>query len=136
LLVVVWDENDFDFTHSNNIPMVIDGGPRLVQPGVNNSDVNHFDLLKTLEGYYGLAPTGLAATADGLPSNGGGKLIKQPVAEAQQTLGDGNHTADIALLRNYMASSFATSSDGQGGTLISEAAQGGSQPPLIAQPHV
>jgi acid phosphatase len=136
LLVVVWDENDFDFTDSNNIPMVIDGDPRLVQPGVNNSDVNHFDLLKTLEGYYGLAPTGLAATADGLPSNGGGKLIKQPVAEAQQTLGDGNHTADIALLRNYMASSFATSSDGQGGTLISEAAQGGSQPPLIAQPHV
>src|SRR5262249_11764799 len=46
------------------------------------------------------------------------------------------NTADIALLRNYMASSFATSSDGQGGTLISEAAQGGSQPPLIAQPHV
>src|SRR5262249_19638533 len=78
-------------------------------------------------------PTGLAATADGLPSNGGGKLIKQPVAE--DALGEGNHTADIALLRNYMASSFAASSDGHGGTLISEAAQGGSQPPLITQPH-
>src|SRR5262249_28100674 len=67
------------------------------------------------------------------PQTGGGKLIKQPVAE--DALGEGNHTADIALLRNYMASSFAASSDGHGGTLISEAAQGGSQPPLITQPH-
>jgi len=113
--------------------MVIDGDPRLVQPGVNNSDVNHFDLLKTLEGYYALAPTGLAATADGLPTNGGGKLIKEPVTEDAH--GDGNRAADIALLRNFMASSFATSTDGHGGTLISEAAQGGSQPPLITQPH-
>jgi Phosphoesterase family len=77
LLVTVWDENDFDFSNPNNIPMVIDGDPRLVQPGVNSSDVNHFDLLKTLESFYGLAPTGLAATAEGLPANG--KLLPDPV---------------------------------------------------------
>src|SRR5580704_13201115 len=33
------------------------------------------------------------------------------------TVGDGNHTANIALLSNYMASTFATSSDGHGATL-------------------
>jgi hypothetical protein len=31
---------------------------------------------------------------------------------------DGIHTANIALLGNYMASTFVTSSDGHGGTYI------------------
>ncbi|HWX27924.1 MAG TPA: alkaline phosphatase family protein [Steroidobacteraceae bacterium] len=125
LLVTVWDENDYDFTDPNNIPMIVDGDPRLVQPGVNSSYVNHFDLLNTLEGYYGLAPTGKAATADGLPSGSNGKLIPDH--------GDGNDTANIALLRNYMASSFAAPSNGHGGTLVSD--PGTTQQPLVAQPH-
>jgi hypothetical protein len=49
----------------------------LVQPGVNSSYVNHFDLLKTLENDYGLGLTGAAATAQGLPQNG--KLLADPV---------------------------------------------------------
>ena len=77
LLITVFDENDFDFTNGNNIPLVIDGDPRLVQPGVNSSYVNHFDLLKTLENDYGLGLTGAAATAQGLPQNG--KLLADPV---------------------------------------------------------
>jgi hypothetical protein len=36
-------------------------------------------------------------------------------------IGDGIHTANIALLGNYMASTFAITSDGDGGTLIAEA---------------
>jgi hypothetical protein len=68
LLIIVWDENDFDFTNANNIPMIIDGDPNLVQPGTNSSYVNHFDLLRTLENDYGLNPTGAAATALGLPT--------------------------------------------------------------------
>src|SRR5262249_28100675 len=82
-------------TSPNNIPMVIDGDPRLVQPGVNNSDVNYFDLLKTLEGYYGLAPTGLAATADGLPSNGGRQI--------DQTAGRGGRSRRGQPYRRYCA---------------------------------
>jgi hypothetical protein len=31
---------------------------------------------------------------------------------------DGTHTANIALLGNYLASTFAASSDGHGGTAI------------------
>jgi hypothetical protein len=85
LLITVWDENDYDFTDANNIPMVIDGDPNLVQAGVNNSYVNHFDLLKTLESDYGLAPTGLAATADGLPSKNG-KLTADVVVQGQHVL--------------------------------------------------
>ena len=46
----------------------------------------------------------------GNSSNTGGTL----------TMSDGTHTANIALLGQYMASSFATSADGFGGTLIHE----------------
>jgi hypothetical protein len=42
------------------------------------------------------------------------------------TLNDGTNTASIALLGQYMASSFATASDGHGGTLITD-------PPAVAQ---
>jgi large repetitive protein len=37
------------------------------------------------------------------------------------TVSDGTHTANIALLGNYLASSFVASSDGHGGTLITGA---------------
>ena len=36
---------------------------------------------------------------------------------------DGTHIAKLALLGNYMATSFVTAADGHGGTLITEAAQ-------------
>jgi hypothetical protein len=49
---------------------------------------------------------------------------------------DGNHSPNLALLANYMASSFAPSSNGHGGTSISEAAQGSTQPLLATPAHV
>jgi hypothetical protein len=48
---------------------------------------------------------------------------------------DGTQIGNIALLANYMAASFAPSSDGHGGTLMSEAAQGNTQPVLVTHPH-
>jgi hypothetical protein len=50
------------------------------------------------------------------------------------TVSDGTHTANLALLGQYMASSFAMASDGHGGTLISDVAQTSNQPRLAA-PH-
>jgi VCBS repeat-containing protein len=43
--------------------------------------------------------------------------------------------SSIALPGQYMASTFAAASDGHGGTLISETAQGTNQSPVVAQPH-
>lgn len=49
---------------------------------------------------------------------------------------DGIHSARIALLGNYMASSFATAGDGHGGTLITEASTAAANlQPLITVPH-
>jgi hypothetical protein len=50
------------------------------------------------------------------------------------TVGDGRHIATVALLGNYMAGSFATTADGHGGTLITEAPPA-QQQPLLARPH-
>ena len=55
-------------------------------------------------------------------------------AAAKLTVSDGIHTANIALLGQYMASSFAAASDGHGGTLITEVSQTAQQP-LVTQPH-
>jgi hypothetical protein len=45
---------------------------------------------------------------------------------------DGAHSANIALLGSYMASSFAMSSDGHGGTTVVDPP---ASDPLLAQPH-
>jgi len=49
------------------------------------------------------------------------------------TAGDGDHTAKVGLLANYMASSFASPSGGQGGSFIADAPL--SHQPLLASPH-
>jgi hypothetical protein len=49
------------------------------------------------------------------------------------TVTDGTHTANIGLLGNYMASTFATSSDGHGGTNLVDHAST-DQTSLVAQP--
>jgi hypothetical protein len=49
------------------------------------------------------------------------------------SVGDGAHIADIALLGQYMASQFAVSSDGHGGTLVTDPPP--AQQQFMAQPH-
>jgi hypothetical protein len=49
---------------------------------------------------------------------------------------DGSHTANIALLGNYLASTFVPSSDGHGGTsVIDPPAAGSNQTAHLTQPH-
>jgi large repetitive protein len=49
------------------------------------------------------------------------------------SVGDGTHTAGIALLGQYIAASFVAASDGHGGTMITEALR--DQMPPLAQSH-
>jgi hypothetical protein len=48
---------------------------------------------------------------------------------------DGKHSANIALLGNYMASVFVASSDGHGGTSVVDPPALGGVQPLITPPH-
>jgi hypothetical protein len=50
------------------------------------------------------------------------------------SVSDGTHTANIALLGQYTAASFAAASDGHGGTLITDPSPV-QQPQQLAQPH-
>jgi autotransporter passenger strand-loop-strand repeat protein len=48
---------------------------------------------------------------------------------------EGTHIAKLALLGNYMATSFVAATDGHGGTLINEAAQTANQLVPLTTPH-
>ena len=59
LLIVTWDEDDD--SARNQIPTVIYGGH--VQRGNYNDQINHYNVLSTLEQMYGLPKTGNAVNA-------------------------------------------------------------------------
>ncbi|MGW7005857.1 alkaline phosphatase family protein [Streptomyces sp. NPDC054933] len=59
LLVVTWDEDDY--TESNQIPTIIVGAG--VKPGQYSETINHYNVLATLEQFYGLSPVGESANA-------------------------------------------------------------------------
>ncbi|SEL85899.1 alkaline phosphatase family protein [Streptacidiphilus jiangxiensis] len=59
LLVVTWDEDDS--TESNQIATIFYGADVLT--GQYSEKINHYNVLSTLEGIYGLAKTGSAASA-------------------------------------------------------------------------
>jgi hypothetical protein len=64
---------------------------------------------------------------------GGNDMIEQRKLGDTLSVTDGTHTANIALLGNYLASSFVSSSDGHGGTLITDPPS--NQQPLLTHPH-
>ncbi len=62
LLIVTWDENDtYTGDASNQIATLFVG--QHVQVGTNNTSINHFSVLRTLEDMYGLQPINNATSA-------------------------------------------------------------------------
>lgn len=59
LLIVTWDEDDY--TENNQIPTIVVGQP--VKPGSYSENVNHYNLLATLEQIYGLNEVGNSSGA-------------------------------------------------------------------------
>jgi hypothetical protein len=59
VLIVTWDEDDY--TENNQVPTIIVGQP--VKPGTYSENVNHYNLLATLEQIYGLNPVGNSSGA-------------------------------------------------------------------------
>lgn len=84
LLIVTWDENDFNFSRDNNIATLVNGDPKLVQQGgVNDRYVNHFDLLRTVEDMYGLPAVGQSANASDFTFDStSGRLVAVPLPPA------------------------------------------------------
>jgi PKD repeat protein len=59
ILVVTWDEDDY--TSANRIPTIFVGAG--ITPGRYSETINHYNVLRTIEDAYGLAPVGASATA-------------------------------------------------------------------------
>jgi arylsulfatase A-like enzyme len=57
LVVLTWDEG---YDRANTIPTIFYGP--MVKPGRYSERIDHYNVLRTLENAYGLAPTGRAAT--------------------------------------------------------------------------
>jgi hypothetical protein len=62
-----------------------------------------------------------------------GSAVASLATNNNPAVGDGSNIPNIALLSNYMASAFATSSDGHGGTLVSD--PGTTQQPVLTHNH-
>jgi phospholipase C len=59
LLIVTWDENDG--SSGNQIPTIIAGAG--VTPGAYSENISHYNLLRTIEDFYGLPHAGASASA-------------------------------------------------------------------------
>ena len=59
IMIVTWDEDDFG--SNNRIPTIVVGAG--VTPGLYPEHINHYNVLRTLQDAYGLAPIGASATA-------------------------------------------------------------------------
>jgi acid phosphatase len=62
LLVVTFDEDED--TEDNHIPTFLVG--QMIAPGLSDQRIDHYNLLRTMEDMYGLAPLGQAADAEPL----------------------------------------------------------------------
>jgi Ca2+-binding RTX toxin-like protein len=70
---------------------------------------------------------------DILDGGPGDNILLQAPVTRNSAATDGSHTANVALLGQFMASSFVTAGDGNGMTPIAD--QPSSQQPLLTQPH-
>jgi acid phosphatase len=59
VLIVTWDEDDY--SENNQIPTIIVGQP--VKPGTYSENINHYNLLATLEQIYGVSEVGSSSGA-------------------------------------------------------------------------
>ncbi len=71
----------------------------------------------------------LASFKLGHDASGHVEITDPPVAAASV------HSANLALLGNYIAASFVSAAFDHGGTVITEAAQAANQQPLLTHPH-
>ncbi|HWE93172.1 MAG TPA: Ig-like domain repeat protein, partial [Tepidisphaeraceae bacterium] len=74
LLIITSDEGDRAHTFANGFATIINGSSNLFTPGVDTTNVNAYNILRTIEDMYGLTRLGSSATASELDTNAQGKL--------------------------------------------------------------
>lgn len=118
LLIVTQDEERWTGGTAQTVTTVVHGDPDLFVPGTNPSRYNHYNLLRTIEDMYGLAPLGNSAAVGAFTTDAQGRLA--PSA--------GTPT-DPAATSTTLASSAATLVFGQGVTFTATVAASGNGAP-------
>jgi phosphatidylinositol-3-phosphatase len=62
VLIVTWDEDDG--TQNNQVATIFVGGP--VKAGQYSESINHYNVLRTIENFYGLSPLGDSQSASSI----------------------------------------------------------------------
>jgi hypothetical protein len=138
--------NGFTSLATNNVTTIINGAAGLVVPGTDTTSINPYNLLRTIEDMYGLAPLGSAGTASDVDRNAQGQLAPTsqtpapalagqavtftatvaaaghgsgtPTGTVQFTIDGANFGSPVALV-NGSASSLSTSALSVGNHIIS-----------------
>lgn len=85
LLIITGSEEETDSHPATTITTIVNGDPDLFVAGKNNTKVNHFNLVRTIEDMYGLAPLGDSATAARFDTNALGQLSTGPQSATATT---------------------------------------------------
>jgi hypothetical protein len=85
LLIVTQDEERWVGGTSQTVTTVVNGDPDLFVPGVNPSNVNHYNVLRTIEDMYGLPRLNNSATAAPLDADALGRLAPTATNQAATT---------------------------------------------------
>lgn len=85
LLIVTQDEERWTGGTADTITTVVNGDPDLFDPGVNSDNVNHYNLLRTLTDFYGLAPLGVTGSVTPLDHDATGQLLPDVPLQAATT---------------------------------------------------
>jgi hypothetical protein len=125
-----WDTADF-------AQQDVFGGVALGETiGLSQTDIQIMDVLGWDPSGVGAAGSTIVASGSTTGGSGGSSTFGySPQHDHFGSVSNGVNTPDIALLSHYMASTFATPGDGQGGAFISEAAQAEFQPTPLTNPH-
>lgn len=85
LLIITGDEGDRAHNFANGVTTIVTGDPRLFVPGTDATAINHYNLLRTIEDMYGVAPLGDSAGVAHLDVNALGQLAAPGVQLATTT---------------------------------------------------
>ena len=99
LLIVTTESGARERNFAAGGTTVVNGDPRLFDPGVNTSPITHYNVLRTVEAMYGLPPIGASAAAQVLDTNATGELSPGgPVAVSLLAGEAATYTATVSPL--------------------------------------
>jgi hypothetical protein len=122
LLIITGDEGDrahgFSSLATNNLTTIINGSSNLFVAGTNTASITPYNLLRTIEDMYGLAPLGSSASASDLTTNSSGQLAPVASSAASTSTALASSVNPATFGQNVTFTATVTSSAGTPGGIV------------------